>query len=198
MAAEVPDEHEVEAEVEVEVEVEVEERDVHDLEDFLDSLTLAAKARNTMDSALFGSPSSDIDKRAADARFAEQIVNCEHGKVTKALRVEGRDPNDTLHFGPGEMAMTGLEYAVWRLDVKMAALFFVQGGDPVNNKCDGYVPTYGSVHGNEAPDVLPGFETEDGEGEGQGEGAGESAGVQVCPPPSLACMLILLSIHDVL
>lgn len=133
-------------------------------QNFFQELVHAVDAAIIMDLPQLNAMSQLVHQNAADNKLAERIVNCEYHKVIEELRAAGgRNPNDTLYFGPGEMPMTGLEYAVWRLDLKMVAIFFVFGGDPSHNACDGYVPTYASVHGDAMPAVLHGFRTEQGE-----------------------------------
>ena len=59
------------------------------------------------------------------------------------------------------ISLTGLEWALWKDDWKMATLFFVHGADPNHNAFDGVVHTEGSYLGFEDPDILDGFDADD-------------------------------------
>jgi len=54
--------------------------------------------------------------------------------------------------------MTGLEWAIYKNDLKMAALFFSFGADPKNNAFDGILQTHASYKGYESPIVISGFD----------------------------------------
>jgi len=56
------------------------------------------------------------------------------------------------------VSMTGLEYAVYREDLKMAAIFFSFGADPKNNAFDGIIYNMAHFTGHGPPDIIPGFD----------------------------------------
>ena len=93
------------------------------MQDFMEDLHL------TLGNVELSGTLSQLNKRyVSDNKFAKQILKREYYRVTDALRTGTSNANDGLHFGAfGEMAMTGLEYAVWRLDLRMVSIFFVFG-----------------------------------------------------------------------
>jgi len=76
-------------------------------------------------------------------------------EVAKLLS-QGYDPNSSSDYDL--RYMTALERAVDELHVEIAALLFVNGADPANNKYDGEEPDMASYHGEEPMKVRLGFE----------------------------------------
>ena len=56
--------------------------------------------------------------------------------------------------------MTGIEWAFYKSDWKMAVIFFIFGADPNNNGFNGTINTMGSELGVEPPRIHPGFDGE--------------------------------------
>ena len=71
--------------------------------------------------------------------------------------------NNTTELSIHHTDFTGLEWAVWRGEWKMAALFFIHGADPCNNAFDGVIETHASIHGYEEPEIVDGFSADNPE-----------------------------------
>lgn len=58
-------------------------------------------------------------------------------------------------------SFTGLEYALYQDDWKMAAIFFINGANPEFNHFDGVIQNMASMYGHGEPDIMNGFDTDD-------------------------------------
>jgi len=85
------------------------------------------------------------------------VIDRDYKGVIKELRRGGKiEANKSFDFTA--VCMTGLEWAIYKNDLKMAALFFSFGADPKNNAFDGILQTQASYGGYESPIVFSGFD----------------------------------------
>ena len=94
--------------------------------------------------------------------LASLVYKANYAGILKYVKSQPKGSvNYELAMGPPSTSFTGLEWAIYRSDWKMAALFFVFDASPKLNCFEGVIHTHASFNGVGDPIIIDGFDGDD-------------------------------------